>query len=94
MFIIRLIDDKGIESCGFAVKSEVAMNDYVAALMANLNFYIQRIMVYRSEGNECSTVYHEHRNRTTIEVYNKGMTLYKDLYVGMAPKEKRSAKLA
>ena len=77
-FIVRLVDGKGRESCGFHTQSKEVMEDYVLAMMRNFNIYVQRIMVYEAPTQPRCILVGEH----SLFVAAEGMKLYKEIYVG------------
>jgi len=83
-FIVRLVDEKGIESCGFHLPNQEMMEEYVASVMAHVSFYVQRIMVYESEYEPRTLIV----GATSFHVSADRMRLFKEIYVGHRPKEK------
>ena len=85
MYLIKTVDNRGIESCGYLTPDKVDMENYCVKLMTTLLGSIRKIRVYTCPEQKHYTVFVPHHG---LAVWVPGMELTKEISVGHCPRNK------
>lgn len=86
MFIVKLLGQRDIESCGYIAHSYKEVESYCSGVEYNMSQYIYKISVYECPDQEVEARY---LFRHGFDLMPKDLKLIKELCVGMNPKYKR-----
>jgi hypothetical protein len=84
--MIKLINDHGLESCGFSTNSEPMMEDYCSRVMTNCPGTVRQISVYTCDTMEPMAIF---TPRFGLSAFARNMKLIKEIKIGNNPKFKQ-----